>query len=391
MDTKVLLISDTVYDANGVSRFIQDMAAQSRGRDGLFSVLSSSPLSGPQPESNITNIRPFWYMRMPFYKEQFLTIVPPWLKMYRFVRTSRPDIIHISTPGPLGMCAMMIAKRFAIPVAGTYHTDFPSYIRKQVKVGAAEALTRRFMRLFFHRMQRVFSRSRHYMDVLQEELEMEPEKLRFLPPGTDTARFSPVHRSKEIWPRFDIRSESLKVLYVGRLSVEKNFLFVVDLFEKLQQACAVPLSLIVVGEGALAETVSRRRNSHIHLLGLQTGQSLSELYASSDLMLFASVTETLGQVVMEAQASGLPCIVSDEGGVTDIVRHGETGYCLPVGDQEAWLEKGRSLIEDAAFRTRMGEAAWRQMQERSIAETYERFMQTHDEVVEQSKGSAHSR
>jgi glycosyltransferase involved in cell wall biosynthesis len=381
MNTKVLLISDTVYDANGVSRFIQDMAAQSRGNGGHFSVLSSSPLGSEAPETNIANIRPFWYMRMPFYKEQFLTVIPPWWKMYRFVRALRPDIIHISTPGPLGLCAMAIAKRFGIPVAGTYHTDFPSYIRKQINAGLAETLTRRFMQLFFHRMQKVFSRSRLYMGVLESELQISASRLEFLPPGTDTDRFSPAHRTATVWPRFDIRSDSIKILYVGRLSVEKNFLFVVELFEKLQACCGVPLSLVVVGEGALAETVSRKRNSHIHLLGLQRGEPLSQLYASSDLMLFGSVTETLGQVVMEAQASGLPCIVSDEGGVIDIIDHARTGYCLPVHDEKAWLEKSRRLIEDGALRSEMGRAATLQMQHRSIEQTYARFMQAHQEIV----------
>lgn len=384
MDTKVLLISDTVYDANGVSRFIQDMAAQSRSGDGRFAVLSSSPLVEGTPEENITNIRPFWYIRMPFYKEQYLTVVPPWLQMYRFVRTHGPDIIHISTPGPIGVCAMLIAKRHGIPVAGTYHTDFPSYIRKQTDMKLAEWITRRFMQYFFKRMRRVFSRSKQYLEVLNRELRIEDARLLFLPPGTDTQRFSPIHRKAETWPRFDIRSDSFKLLYVGRLSVEKNFMFVVDVFERLQARSEIPLSLIVVGEGALADAVSRRRNSHIHLLGLQKGEALSALYAASDLMLFASVTETLGQVVMEAQASGVPCIVSDRGGVTDIVKHGETGYCLPVDSPILWCEQAMAVIQDTQRRERMGVAAFEMMQHRSIATTYRRFMRAHEEMLESS-------
>lgn len=382
MDTKVLLISDTVYDANGVSRFIQDMAAQSRSGDGRFAVLASSPLAEAVSEENMTNIRPFWYIRMPFYKEQYLTVIPPWLKMSRFVRTHKPDVIHISTPGPIGVCAMLIAKRHGIPVAGTYHTDFPAYMRKQMNLQSAEWITRQFMRFFFKRMRRVFSRSKQYLDILNRELGIEKEKLLFIPPGTDTQRFSPAHRTAAIWPRFDIRSDSFKLLYVGRLSVEKNFLFVVEVFERLQSRMNRPLSLIVVGEGALAEPVSRKRNSHIHLLGVQKGEALSALYAASDLMLFASVTETLGQVVMEAQASGVPCIVSDRGGVTDIVEDGETGYCLSVDSLELWCEQIKGLIEDAPRRERMGKAAFEMMQQRSIAATYRDFMRAHEALLE---------
>ena len=388
MNTKVLLISDTVYDANGVSRFIQDMAAQSRQNGDSFSVLSSSPLAEEQPEINITNLRPFWYMRMPFYKEQYLTIIPPWLQMAGFVKRCRPDAIHISTPGPMGICAMLIAKRYTIPVAGTYHTDFPSYIRKQINLGAAEALTRWFMRFFFHRMARVFSRSKGYMEVLEKELGLDEEQLFFLPPGTDTQRFSPEQRTAEVWPKFDIRSESLKLLYVGRLSAEKNLMFVIELFERLQSMSSRPLSMIIVGEGALAETVSRRRNPHIHLLGLQKGEALSQLYASSDLMLFASVTETLGQVVMEAQASSVPCIVSDEGGVRDIVRDGETGYVVNIADTQRWSERALRLIENDAKRLEMGRAARVMMQARSIEQTYRSFMQAHASIAVPDDGIA---
>jgi len=386
MDTKVLLISDTVYDANGVSRFIQDMAAQARRNGSGFAVLSASPLVGEKPERNITNLPPFWYVRMPFYKEQFLTLVPPWMKMYRFVKQHRPDIIHISTPGPLGICAMGIAKYCGIPVVGTYHTDFPSYIQRHTNWGCAEYATKRFMRFFFHRMQKVFSRSGGYLSVLENDLKIRTDKLEFLPPGTDTERFSPKHRDETVWSRFDVRSDTVKLLYVGRLSVEKNFLFVISLFEKLQVVCSVPMSLIVIGEGALAETVSRRRNSRIHLLGLQRGEALSQLYASSDLMLFGSVTETLGQVVMEAQASGLPCVVSDQGGVTDIVKPGHTGFCVPVADETLWLEKTRMLIENPTLRKEMGDAASTMMQERSIKTTFNRFLEVHAEIVKGERG-----
>lgn len=377
MDTRVLLISDTVYDANGVSRFIQDMAAQARVTAAPFSVLSASPLAESTPESNIRNFRPYWSIRMPFYKEQYLPIVIPWVRIWRHIRTVDPDAIHISTPGPLGLFALFCAIRMGIPVAGTYHTDFPAYMRKQIDTLFAEKMTRIFMRFFYRRMQRVLSRSQRYMELLENQLQMEHTQLQFLAPGTDTQKFNPAHRDPGIWKRLDVRDDSFKILYVGRLSVEKNFLFVVELFEELQHASLLPISLIVVGEGALAEAVSRKRNSHIHLLGLQQGEALSKLYASSDLMLFASVTETLGQVVMEAQASGVPCIVSDRGGVTDIVVSDETGYCIAIENRQEWLESAMRLIGDDALRNKMGARAFIQMQSRAISTTFEAFLKVH--------------
>lgn len=384
MNTKILLISDTVYDTNGVSRFIQDMAAQARAKSEPFSVLSASPLAPERPETNIVNFVPMWNIRMPYYKEQFLTLLPPLIRMFGYIGEHRPDIIHISTPGPVGLAAFLIAKLKGIPVAGTYHTDFPSYIRKQTHSETAERVTRGFMRFFYRRMRKVFSRSKHYLGVLQQELALRPERLFFLPPGTNIQRFTPQNRRDGIWNETGVPEEGIKLLYVGRLSPEKNFMFVIELFEKLQEQSAIPLSMIVVGEGALSEAVTERRNGAIHLLGVRKGQQLAEIYASSDIMLFASETETLGQVVMEAQASGLPCIVSDKGGVVDIIRDGESGYCVATGDEKRWLESVKRLVEDTDLRKDMSETAFRQMQERSIEKTYKNFVELHEAVVKEA-------
>ena len=381
MNTKILLISDTVYDSNGVSRFIQDMAAQARRRGEPFFVLSASALAQERPESNILNFRPLWSIRMPFYKEQRLTLIPPLRRMYRHIKAHPPAIIHISTPGPVGLCALIIARMQGIPIAGTYHTDFPSYIRKQTGSAFAAYITLLFMRQFYRRMHTVLSRSKQYATVLQTTIKIPPNDIAFLPPGTDTRHFSPAHRNKVIWRRFGITKHSLKILYVGRLSPEKNFLFVCECFNELQRRCTIPISLIVVGEGALGDAPVCSENTDIHLLGVQRGQTLVQLYASSDMMLFASETETLGQVVMEAQASGLPCIVSDKGGVTDIVIHGQSGYCISVSQKQKWIESALALINDGGLRKRMGEHAFVQMQECTIEKTYETFMRLHQEAV----------
>lgn len=382
MNTKILLISDTVYDTNGVSRFIQDMAAQARENAEPFSVLSASPLAEAQPESNITNYVPVWTMRMPYYKEQFLTLLPPLIRMNRHIRETSPDVIHISTPGPVGLCAFLIAKYRGIPVAGTYHTDFPSYMRKQTGNSVIESMTRWSMRLFYGRMHGVFSRSNQYIGVLQRELGLQPEKLIFLPPGTNIKRFSPEHRREGLWQQYGLEEAPLKLLYVGRLSPEKNFMFVVDLFKKLKAQSRRPLSLIVLGEGTLSNDPKCRTDEDIHLLGIHKGQTLASMYASADLMLFASVTETLGQVIMEAQASGLPCIVSDQGGVADIVSHGISGFCIDVNDEAQWSEKLLELIESDDVRRQMGKEAYQAMQERSIEKTYTTFMQMHERMIE---------
>ncbi len=381
MNTKpknIVLITDTVFDSNGVSRFISDMAKYAPEFGGSFSVITSSPLHEYGLSNNILNIPSLLSVQMPYYKEQSISLLPPFWKILAKVKELKPDVIHISTPGSLGISAIIIAKLLGIKAVGTYHTDFPGYMYKNTGRKSVLKIATWYMQIFYHRLDRVFVRSQQNLKVLEEDINIDCKYLAEIRAGTDIEAFSPRFASEAIWESYDIDKEAVKLLFVGRLSVEKNFDLLLDLFKRYRTSSDKEVVLVVVGEGDRLKERDILKERGIFLLGRKEGEELSRIYASSDLLVFPSVTETLGQVVMEAAASGLSAIVSTIGGVTQSVEHGVNGFCIDTEDEMLWLEKIDELVCNKALRTEMGRAGRKKMEQRSIKASCEQFLQQHD-------------
>lgn len=377
---KLSLFSDTVFDINGVSRFIQDLAKEAHRREEPLSVITASPLAPPLAAEGITVIDHWAAMTMPHYPTQFL-VFPSLRQLKAHFQNTRPDVVHISTPGPVGWNAMRYARKYKHPVTSTYHTNFPQYTLDITKSRLLYRLTLSLMRAFYRRCDLVFTRSKEYIAILEEEIGIPKEKIIFLNPGIDTQKFNPSFRNETLWERYpEISEDTVKLLYVGRLSEEKNFPFLLELFQAFQERRQIGqpgVELIVLGEGVFLEEEDYRRALGIHMLGVKRDVELSELYASCDLFVFPSVTETLGQAVMEAQASGLPALVSDRGGPQSVITPGETGYVLSVDDPAPWVDMIDSLCNNMALRKEMGQKAHIKMREKSFAKSFDTFWNIH--------------
>src|SRR6187397_1992318 len=145
--TRVLLFTDTLGDVNGVSRFIRNIAVEAAGTGRDLSVLSSTRLEVPR-EANIVNFVPLVAGKMPKY-ENLEVALPPLRRMMRHTARVRPHAIHVSTPGPVGMCGVLVARRLRVPLAGVYLTDFPAYVDRLFDDAAFTFLTRAHMRLVY--------------------------------------------------------------------------------------------------------------------------------------------------------------------------------------------------------------------------------------------------
>lgn len=365
---KTCLISDTLCDANGVSRFIQDMAKYGFG-DGFF-VLSSTKKQRCKPRANIVNIKPLLSIKMPFYKELDI-VLPRYFRFQTFLSALKPDAIVISTPGPLGLVGMKIAKKMDVKIVAIYHTDFPSYIYKNTSSKWLQNLTIVYMRYFYSQCDLIFLRSNEYKQKLIDQLSINEAKFQTLTPGIDTKKFHPKHKSKKIWKEYGLSPKSKKLLYVGRLSSEKNFEFLLEVFREVKEEYG-EVDLVCCGEGAFYSQKKRLKKEGVHLLGYKGKKELSAIYASSDIFLFPSTTDTLGQVVLEAQASGLCALVSDIGGPKTVVNDMQTGFVLPIV-KELWSEKILTLLNDERVCSTMQYEATRTMQKRSFALTYSDF------------------
>lgn len=375
---RVSLFTDTIADVNGVCRFIQNVAQRAHESDRDLQVITSTKLECPDLP-NIYNFDPVVAIKMPKYENLDLCL-PPLMRILRHIDEHQPDVIHISTPGPVGCIGFLAAKMLRVPVLGVYHTDFPAYIDRLFDDNGLTKLSESFMRGFYRPFTAIFTRSEDYVRSLTE-LGLREKSIVSLMPGFDTAQFNPGYADRTIWRGLGGRPASVKVLYVGRVSVEKNMPRLEQVWAKVHAMCrarGLDAELVVVGDGPYREKMQRGlRGQGALFLGFRHGAELSAIYASSDLFAFPSTTDTLGQVVMESQGSGLPVIVTDEGGPKEVVTEGQTGFVIPSDDVDGWADRIVDLIASDQKRRAMGVAACDAMQQYCLANSFEHFWEVH--------------
>ncbi len=378
---RVSLFTDTFYDVNGVCRFIQNVAerAHDSGRDLEVITCTSKP---GQTFPNVYNFDPVFSMKIPKYDNLDMCL-PPVMKILRHLDQHQPDVIHISTPGPVGCVGFLAAKMLKIPVLGVYHTDFPAYIDRLFDDHGMTAVCTKFMRGFYTPFSAIFTRSDDYVEALAG-LGLNRENIVSLMPGFDAALFHTRFHDPKVWDRLGLPADSVKVLFVGRVSVEKNMPMLTTVWKGVRKSLkdsGVNADLVIVGDGPYRETMEKElKGKNAHFLGFRHGEELSTIYASSNLFAFPSTTDTLGQVVMESQGSGLPVIVTDQGGPKEVVEHGRTGFVLDANDTQAWIDTIATLITDHARRADMGAAAHQSMQKYSLDHSFEHFWDVHTQA-----------
>ncbi len=376
---KVGLFTDTLDDINGVARFIRDMATQAGSQGRQLSVATCGPsekIVGPWR----TNFKPLLSMPMPYYPD-LVASLPPVLEVLEWADRQQFDAVHVSTPGPMGMCGWLVAKMLRVPMLATYHTDFPAYMRNLTGGDhRVEMATRKYMEWFYREAATTFSRSQSYRANLSQ-LGVPEEKLAGMTPAINTQTFNATKRDTGVWDRLGINQKN-KLLYAGRISKEKNLLLLADAFIALCKA-GHDAALIFAGEGPLTEDLKKRLAGHpAYFLGRQNDAQLAPLYASADLFAFPSRTDTLGQVVIEAQCSGLPAIVSNEGGPKEIVEDHVTGRILGGTDVGIWTQAIAELLSDPAARDRMSRAAAGRIGQFDLRRTFEDFWSRHARLAQ---------
>lgn len=277
--------------------------------------------------------------------------MPVYRRLRRMWRNAPPDIIYIVTQGPLGHAALGVARAAGIPVLTGFHTRFHTY-SGHYGLGVLGPLIIAALRHFHNRSAATL--------VPSEKLRIELTDLGFrnvraCRRGVDTELFDPERRSEELRRRWGCRPGERVVLHVGRLAAEKNLDLVFQAFEDI--ASEFPAAkLVLVGDGPELERL-RNKYANVLLTGAKVGVELAEHYASGDLFLFPSLTETFGNVVPEAMASGLTVIAFDYGAAGIWIRSGENGVTVPMGDTDAFrAAAGKALRDDARLRG-MGKAA----------------------------------
>jgi glycosyltransferase involved in cell wall biosynthesis len=383
---KVALFTDTFDETNGVGRFLRDMSEQASVlKRQLVIHTSTSDVKFDRP--NRKNFQPLLSRPLPYYEEITLNL-PPVLEVLEWADRQQFDVVHVSTPGPMGLCGWLVAKMLRVPLLCTYHTDFPAYVEALTRDHRVTNGTVAYMQWFYAQATAVFARSSAYRFKLSD-LGVAEEKIATIQPGVNDQKFNPRRRDDTIWASCGV-SEPHRLLFAGRISREKNLPMLVQAFERL---CARrrDVALVIAGEGPYLADM-RKALSHLpaYFLGCQNDEQLAALYASADLLVFPSRTDTLGQVVMEAQACGLPAVVSNEGGPRETIQDGETGVVVESNDPARWAGVVESLLDDADRRQAMSLHAAERAKRSSLVQTFEGFFAAHLAACEAASEEAAS-
>lgn len=293
------------------------------------------------------------------------TFVPP--RVRAKIAKFKPDIVHVATPDLLGRWVMSYARRKGIPVVSTYHTDFLSYLR-YYDMEFLENFLLGYLRYFYRRCDLVCVPSQSMIDEL-ESRGMEGS-MRIWARGVEKGRFSPEFRSSEWRSQIGATDSTPVIAYVGRLVWEKNVRHLVDVSRRLTEL-RIDHIMVVVGDGPAREELKELLPEAV-FTGHLNGEQLSTAYASSDIFFFPSTTETFGNVVLEAMASGLPCVCAEATGSSDLVLHGTTGYLAPGDAPEELADHVARLASDTDLRSELG----RQSHARSQQFRWENILRT---------------
>ena len=360
-------ITDTFAEVNGVSRTIQVLAQTAR-KTGRNLVVLTSMATAPETENqsenrngqrassrgsrtgskiDLKNFQPVGTFPLPEYESQTLAF-PPFLEIFEYIERHRFNELIISTPGPMGLTGLAAARLLGLRTTGIYHTDFVQYVRHLTQDDDLADLTWQYMRWFYEQCTTILVPTETYRRQLIDN-GFEPSRLGVMARGVDTQLFHPAKAVATFFDRYG-QANCFRFLYVGRISKEKNVDVLIEAFDEvLRRGCQA--SLVFVGDGPQRQSLAARcQDRPIAFTGILEGEALAQAFASGDCMVFPSTTDTFGNVVLEAQASGLPVIVSDQGGPAEIVRRYDAGIVVDLGQPQALADAMEKVLRDADLR-----------------------------------------
>lgn len=268
--------------------------------------------------------------------------------LIRLWQRKRPDLVHIATEGPLGWSALRAALYLKLPVSSDYRTNFQSY-STHYGVGFLYKPIMAYLRKFHNRAHCTMVPTQ----ALRNSLALAGfHHLRVVSRGVDTVAFDSAHRSAPLRASWGLGPEGLAVVYVGRLAPEKNLALLLRAFEAIEHRNP-HARLVLVGNGPMREELQAKCPGAL-FAGQLRGQALAEHYASADLFLMPSFTETFGNVTTEAMASGLPVLAFDYAAAADLIKDGINGRVTPLGDSEAFVCAAVALAAEPGLRMGIG-------------------------------------
>jgi phosphatidylinositol alpha 1,6-mannosyltransferase len=357
---RIAFLPDTFYEVNGVAHTARHLEAFARRRSIPFLSIHSGPSTEFRGSENVSVLE---LKRGPASIGLDTNLdCDPFLFRYTHrvieeVRKFGAEVVHITGPGDMGVLGSFVAWKLKLPMAISWHTSLHEYAARRLErllgslgekasYGAghiAEKLSMEVLRRFYRRAEVVLAPNHELVEMLKE-LTRRPVFL--MQRGVDTNLFTPARRSRH--------DQTFRIGYVGRLTTEKNVRFLAELSSALRTLGRTGFEFMIVGQGKEEEWL-RSNVENAVLTGVLRGENLAEAYANMDLFVFPSRTDTFGNAVLEALSSGVPAVVTNEGGPKFLVHSGVTGYVASSDWEFTRFVNG--LMTNLDMHYRMREAA----------------------------------
>jgi glycosyltransferase involved in cell wall biosynthesis len=349
---RIALVTETYLpEVNGVAMTLGRMVEGLMARGHQVQLIRPRQTTGDQPAKGPAFEEVLARgLQIPRY-EGLRFGLPARTALVRQWTRQRPDLVHVATEGPLGWSAVSAAVKLRLPVTSDFHTNFDHY-SGHYGVGWLRQPVAAYLRRFHNRTARTFVPTEAMAASLRNQ---GYQRVEVIARGVDTALFSPARRNTALRKNWGLGPDDLAVVSVGRVAAEKNLPLTLAAFEAIRRI-RPKARLVIVGDGPLRAQLEQRHPDHVYA-GMRIGEDLAAHYASADLFLFPSLTETYGNVTLEAMASGLGVAAYQCAAAAEVIAPGVEGLTSQPGDEAGFIASAVDLAQDDPGRQRMALAA----------------------------------
>ncbi|PEP85639.1 glycosyltransferase family 4 protein [Bacillus pseudomycoides] len=373
---RVAIFTDTFTpQVNGVAKTLDRLTLYFQKQNIAYSVFAPQHTAEDDFVANVNKMRSIPLKIL--YPECRFAFPTPRIK--RELLNFQPDIIHVATPFNMGLCGMYYAKKLNIPLVGSYHTDFDSYLQ-YYKIEFSSNMLWNYLKWFHSSMQKNFVPS---PETLQQLTQKGFRNLYIWGRGVDCSLFHQAYNKDLFRKKYNITAPYI-LSYIGRIAPEKDIETLRTLIHTTIKERKDNIHWLIAGDGPLAEELRETLPANVTFTGYLQEENLAEAYACSDLMVFPSATETFGNVVLESLACGTPVVGANSGGVKNIITDGKTGFLCEPKNSNSFLSSIYQLLNNEEMRKQMGIAARFYATTQSWDEIFHGLYMQYEEVLHQN-------
>lgn len=377
---KVAFVSETwLPEINGVTYTLSQLSQYLSSQCYTLQLIRPTPKDGSH-DSLVDEELQVKAIPVKDYEGVNIGWIPPY-KLRHFWREHRPDVVYIATEGPLGMVALRVARQLRLPVVSGFHTNFDQYSRHYLWLRAVRPFVGAFLKRFHNRTLATLVPTQQQAERMTAQ---GYRNVKVMGRGLDHGRYSPSHRDDALRTSWGASPDTPVVMYTGRLAIEKNIPLLVASLRALHERHPDQIA-VIVGDGPMRHEIEQAA-PWAHFVGFQQNEMLARHYASADIFLFPSLSETFGNVVTEAMSSGQCVVAFDYAAAGELIENGVNGFVVRCEDEQAFIDAILSIREAPQHQIRtIGLRACDKVANLTwphIAETFVRYLhqarETHD-------------